>query len=145
MPRPPARRSARVVATPAEVGRNASFVILGVGYDEEVAAVTTGTDGALGTLAPGGIVAVSSTVAPDTVKALDRTAVYEPYFRVRATYETSRGEAALGRRGIAPPELRSYFDRLVDFAVETRWGHRPLTRAEALERAGRPPRSLAVA
>ncbi len=65
---------ARVVATPAEVGRNATFVILGVGYDEEVNAVTLGTDGVLGTLAAGGIVAVSSTVAPDSVKALDRAA-----------------------------------------------------------------------
>jgi 3-hydroxyisobutyrate dehydrogenase-like beta-hydroxyacid dehydrogenase len=65
---------ARVVATPAEVGKYASFVILGVGYDEEVNAVTLGAGGALGTLAAGGIVAVSSTVAPDTVKALDRAA-----------------------------------------------------------------------
>jgi len=65
---------ARVAKTPAEVGRSATFVILGVGYDEEVNSVTSGADGVLGTLAAGGIVAVSSTVAPDTVKALDRTA-----------------------------------------------------------------------
>jgi long-chain acyl-CoA synthetase len=78
-------------------------------------------------------------------KALDRTEVYEPYFRVRATYDTSRAEAALRRRGIAPPELRSYFDRLVDFALETRWGRRPLTRAQAHERAGLSPRPLAMA
>ncbi|HEY2137845.1 MAG TPA: NAD(P)-dependent oxidoreductase [Xanthobacteraceae bacterium] len=62
---------ARVVATPAEVGQHASFVILGVGYDEEVNAVTLGPDGVLGTLAAGAIVAVSSTVSPDTVQALD--------------------------------------------------------------------------
>ena len=65
---------ARVAKTPAEVGRSATFVILGVGYDEEVNSVTSGADGVLGTLAAGGIVAVSSTVAPDTVKALDRKA-----------------------------------------------------------------------
>jgi 3-hydroxyisobutyrate dehydrogenase/2-hydroxy-3-oxopropionate reductase len=65
---------ARVAATPAEVGRNATFVILGVGYDEEVNAVTLGADGVFDTLAAGSIVAVSSTVAPDTVKALDRKA-----------------------------------------------------------------------
>src|SRR5262245_65900570 len=63
---------ARVVATPAEVGRNASFVILGVGYDDEVNAVTTGAEGVLGTLPAGGSAAVSSTDAPDSVKALDR-------------------------------------------------------------------------
>jgi 3-hydroxyisobutyrate dehydrogenase len=62
---------ARVVKTPAEVGQQSTFVILGVGYDEEVNAVTLGTDGVLGTLPAGSIVAVSSTVAPDSVKALD--------------------------------------------------------------------------
>src|ERR1700736_6612611 len=40
---------ARIVTTPAEVGQNATFVILGVGYDEEVNAVTFGTNGVLGT------------------------------------------------------------------------------------------------
>jgi 3-hydroxyisobutyrate dehydrogenase len=65
---------ATVVKTPAEVGKAASFVILGVGYDDEVNAVTLGADGVLGTLASGAIVAVSSTVMPDTVKALDAKA-----------------------------------------------------------------------
>jgi 3-hydroxyisobutyrate dehydrogenase len=65
---------ASVVATPAEVGPASTFVILGVGYDEEVNAVTLGRDGVLASLAPGGIVAVSSTVMPDTVRALERTA-----------------------------------------------------------------------
>ena len=63
-----------VAATPAEVGKAASFVILGVGYDDEVNAVTLGENGALQPLAAGGIVAVSSTVSPDTVKALDEQA-----------------------------------------------------------------------
>ena len=65
---------ANVAATPAEVGKAASFVILGVGYDDEVNAVTLGENGALKTLVAGGIVAVSSTVSPDTVKALDEKA-----------------------------------------------------------------------
>lgn len=65
---------ARVAMTPAEVGTDASFVILGVGYDDEVNAVTIGDDGILGALALGGIIAVSSTVAPDTVTALDAKA-----------------------------------------------------------------------
>src|SRR5689334_7271116 len=62
------------VDTPAELGRSCSFVILGVGYDEEVNAVTLGANGVLETLAAGSIIAVSSTVAPDTVKALDEKA-----------------------------------------------------------------------
>jgi 3-hydroxyisobutyrate dehydrogenase/2-hydroxy-3-oxopropionate reductase len=65
---------ATVVNTPAEVGKNASFVILGVGYDDEVNAVTLGAEGVLGTLSSGAIIAVSSTVMPDTVKALDAKA-----------------------------------------------------------------------
>jgi len=62
---------AAIAATPAEVGRAASFVILGVGYDDEVERVTLGTDGLLESLAPRSVVAVSSTVAPTTVQSLD--------------------------------------------------------------------------
>jgi 3-hydroxyisobutyrate dehydrogenase len=65
---------AQVAATPAELGKAATFVILGVGYDDEVNEVARGRDGVLQTLAPGSIIAVSSTVAPDTVKALDQRA-----------------------------------------------------------------------
>ena len=65
---------ARAAASPAELGKLAGFVILGVGYDEDVNAVTLGESGVLGTLAGDSIIAVSSTVAPDTVKALDRRA-----------------------------------------------------------------------
>jgi 3-hydroxyisobutyrate dehydrogenase len=65
---------AHVFATPRELAQTATFVILGVGYDEEVNAVTQGEHGVLGALPAGAIVAVSSTVAPDTVKALAQTA-----------------------------------------------------------------------
>jgi len=65
---------AEIAGTPAELGRNATFVILGVGYDAEVNTVVLGADGVLQTLAAGSIIAVSSTVAPDTVKALDAEA-----------------------------------------------------------------------
>ena len=65
---------AQIAATPAELGKTATFVILGVGYDDEVNEVVLGRDGVLGTLASGSIIAVSSTVAPDTVKSLDRHA-----------------------------------------------------------------------
>ena len=65
---------AAVAATPTELGRSASFVILGVGYDDEVNEVVLGDNGVLKTLAPCSIIAVSSTVAPDTVQALDEKA-----------------------------------------------------------------------
>jgi len=61
---------AEAAASPAELGRRTDFVILGVGYDDEVNQVTTGDNGVLGTLRAGGAIAVSSTVAPKTVKAL---------------------------------------------------------------------------
>src|SRR5262245_39529964 len=63
---------AATVKTPADVARAADFVIIGVGYDDEVNAVVLGADGLLAALAPGAIIAVSSTAKPDTVKALDR-------------------------------------------------------------------------
>jgi len=62
---------ATVAATPAVLGRNVDFVILGVGYDDEVNQVVLGPKGLHETLAAGSVIAVSSTVAPDTVKALD--------------------------------------------------------------------------
>jgi len=65
---------ARVAGTPAELGKHLRFVILGVGYDDEVNTVAIGESGVLATLSKGSIVAVSSTVAPETVKALDARA-----------------------------------------------------------------------
>ncbi|MFL5065975.1 MAG: NAD(P)-dependent oxidoreductase, partial [Xanthobacteraceae bacterium] len=62
---------AAVARTPAELGRAATFVILGVGYDDEVNEVVLGPEGVLPALGSGAVIAVSSTVAPDTVKALD--------------------------------------------------------------------------
>ncbi len=61
-------------ATPAALGKLADFVILGVGYDDEVNQVVLGQDGLLDSLAEGAVIAVSSTVAPDTVKALSQRA-----------------------------------------------------------------------
>jgi 3-hydroxyisobutyrate dehydrogenase/2-hydroxy-3-oxopropionate reductase len=65
---------ATTVKTPAEVARAADFVIIGVGYDDEVNEVVLGAEGLLADLAPGSIIAVSSTAKPDTVKALEKRA-----------------------------------------------------------------------
>ena len=65
---------ARIAATPAEVGKACDFVIIGVGYDDEVNEVTLGANGLLASMKPGSIVAVSSTATPDNVKALDEKA-----------------------------------------------------------------------
>ena len=52
----------------------ADFVIIGVGYDDEVNEVILGANGMLAVMRPGSIVAVSSTATPDNVKALDEKA-----------------------------------------------------------------------
>ena len=65
---------AATVKTPAEVARVNGFVIVGVGYDDEVNQVVLGPEGLLTALAAGSVIAVSSTAKPDTVKALDQRA-----------------------------------------------------------------------
>jgi 3-hydroxyisobutyrate dehydrogenase-like beta-hydroxyacid dehydrogenase len=65
---------AAVAETPAALGRRTDFVILGVGYSDEVNAVVYADNGLLGTLANGSVIAVSSTVSPDTVKAIGEVA-----------------------------------------------------------------------
>jgi 3-hydroxyisobutyrate dehydrogenase-like beta-hydroxyacid dehydrogenase len=66
-----ARAAGAAVATsPAEVGKASDVVILGVGYDDEVNDVVFGRDGLLEAMAPGSIIAVSSTAKPDNMKSL---------------------------------------------------------------------------
>jgi 3-hydroxyisobutyrate dehydrogenase/2-hydroxy-3-oxopropionate reductase len=65
---------AATAASPAELARSADFVILGVGYTDEVNAVVHGPDGLIAALAKGSIIAISSTVSPYTVQAIDAAA-----------------------------------------------------------------------
>ncbi|MFM1815172.1 MAG: hypothetical protein RLZ98_1867 [Pseudomonadota bacterium] len=65
---------ATIASSPAELAKSCTFVIIGVGFDKEVEAVVSGKGGLLETMAPGGVIAVSSTVAPDTAKAMDAAA-----------------------------------------------------------------------
>ena len=58
----------------AALGKQSNFVIIAVGFDEEAIAVVTGKGGLLETMEKGSIIAVSSTVSPETVKELDRIA-----------------------------------------------------------------------
>jgi 3-hydroxyisobutyrate dehydrogenase len=61
---------AAVVTTPADVAKVSDIVILGVGYDDEVEDVVFGKNGLLEAMAPGSIIAVSSTAKPDNMKKL---------------------------------------------------------------------------
>ena len=53
-----------------------------------------------------------------------------PYFAMRVSYDDERSRRALRGLGIEPPPLRSYFDRLMDFARVADWGRRPIQRHE---------------
>ncbi len=64
---------AKTAKSPADLA-DCTFISLGVGYDDEVNAVVLGPNGILEKLKAGSIIAVSSTVSPDTVKALDKRA-----------------------------------------------------------------------
>jgi thioester reductase-like protein len=64
--------------------------------------------------------------------ALERSEAFFPYFALEVAYETSRARRRLGPVGLRPPRLSAYFGRLVDYALATRWGKRPRTRAEIL-------------
>jgi 3-hydroxyisobutyrate dehydrogenase/2-hydroxy-3-oxopropionate reductase len=65
---------AKVASTPADLGKVAAFIIVAVATDDEVNEVVLGANGALKTMAAGSVIAVSSTVAPATVKALEEAA-----------------------------------------------------------------------
>ncbi|HLH97656.1 MAG TPA: NAD(P)-dependent oxidoreductase [Xanthobacteraceae bacterium] len=62
---------AAVADSPAALARTSDFVILGVGYTDEVTAVVHGESGLVATLQAGSIIAISSTVSPYTVQAID--------------------------------------------------------------------------
>lgn len=71
---PFADAGATVVATPAQVGAASDIVGICVTADADVQDVLVRPDGVLAGLAPGGIVAIHSTIHPDTCRRLADTA-----------------------------------------------------------------------
>jgi nucleoside-diphosphate-sugar epimerase len=67
-------------------------------------------------------------------RALKRTESLFPYFAMKVRFDNRRTTARLRAAGIDAPPVDDYLDRLLDFAVATRWGREPLTRAEARRR-----------
>jgi len=65
---------AKTADSPAALAKQCDFVILGVGYTDEVNAVVYGDGGLLENLARGSIIAVSSTTSPYTVQEIDKAA-----------------------------------------------------------------------
>jgi thioester reductase-like protein len=64
-------------------------------------------------------------------RALARSEVFFPYFATRVLYDDRRSRVALCAAGVRPPPLSHYFDRLMEFALASEWGRRPISRAAA--------------
>jgi len=67
-------------------------------------------------------------------RALKRTEALFPYFAMRVRFDNLRTTARLRRTGLEAPSVDGYLDRLLDFAVASRWGREPLSRVEAHQR-----------
>ncbi len=65
-----AKAGASTAADTAAVGAASDYVIVAVGYDDETREVTMGERGLIGARAPGSVIAVCSTAAPATVRAI---------------------------------------------------------------------------
>ncbi len=64
--------------------------------------------------------------------AIGQSAAYFPYFAVDTEFDNTAARAQLEPAGISVSPLASYLERLLDFAIRSRWGKRPIGRAEAL-------------
>jgi thioester reductase-like protein len=63
--------------------------------------------------------------------ALEGSRAYFPYFSVGTVFDESVTRARLEPTGIRVSPLGEYLERLLDFATLSRWGKRPIARAEA--------------
>jgi thioester reductase-like protein len=64
--------------------------------------------------------------------AIEGSSVYFPYFSIATVFDDTRARARLAPAGIQASPLRDYMERLLDYATLSRWGKRPIARAEAL-------------
>jgi thioester reductase-like protein len=70
-------------------------------------------------------------VPPRTAVAIPGSDSFLPYFDVRAQFDDARARECLEPLGHEAPALTSYFEGLIDYARDSRWGRRPLTREAA--------------
>jgi thioester reductase-like protein len=72
-------------------------------------------------------------VDPDSREgqALEGSRAYFPYFSIKAVFDEAATRARLDPAGIRVSPLGEYLERLLDFATRSRWGKRPIGRAEA--------------
>jgi long-chain acyl-CoA synthetase len=67
---------------------------------------------------------------------LARSHVFFPYFATQVRFDASRTQSALASARLRPRPLSSYFEGLLDFAVASEWGRRPVSRPQARSAAG---------
>ena len=63
--------------------------------------------------------------------AVEGSRAYFPYFSVGTTFDDTATRARLEPLGLTASPLGEYLERLLDFATRSRWGKRPIARAEA--------------
>jgi long-chain acyl-CoA synthetase len=66
--------------------------------------------------------------------ALERSEALFPYFAMKVRFDNRRTRSRLRRAGLEAPSVDGYLNRLLDFAVASRWGREPLSRVEARRR-----------
>jgi thioester reductase-like protein len=71
---------------------------------------------------------------PDNLSdvAIEASRIYFPYFSISTVFDNARTRTRLAQAGIHCTPLREYLFRLLDFATRSRWGKRPIGRADAL-------------
>jgi len=79
-------------------------------------------------------------IVADAATRLQEAALYAPYFGIEASLDDARARELLGPLGLQAPPLRDYFEALIDFAEQTRWGKRTITREAAARGAPPAPR-----
>lgn len=94
---PFADTAAKVAGSPAELAADSDLVCLCVVGDADVDEVTTGEQGVLAGLTPGGVIAVHSTVHPNSCRELAQTAAVQDVSVIDAPVSGGGGAAAEGR------------------------------------------------
>ena len=114
---PYADTAAKIAESPAELGAASDLVCLCVVGDADVEEVLGGDTGVLAGMADGGIIAIHSTVHPDTCRKLAETASGQRCFGDRCSSQrrcarggreasAGHGRRRRGRRRALPPGLR---------------------------------------
>jgi long-chain acyl-CoA synthetase len=83
-------------------------------------------------LTPAEFAALERDASAANNSALEGSRSYFPYFAIGTVFDEAQARAQLDPAGILVSPLRDYLDRLLDFATRSRWGKRPIARADAL-------------